>query len=44
MKTADLIEAIRQDIRNELKDEIMSELQPEIERRLYASCKIPESV
>lgn len=37
MKTADLIEAIRQDIRNELKDEIMSELQPEIERRLYAN-------
>ncbi|MEK5235428.1 helix-turn-helix domain-containing protein [Paenibacillus sp. FSL L8-0470] len=37
MTTADLIEAIRIDIKQGLREEILAELQPEIERQLYSN-------
>ncbi|WP_339316918.1 helix-turn-helix domain-containing protein [Paenibacillus sp. FSL R10-2734] len=37
MSTADLIEAIRADIREGLREEILSELQSEIQQRLYSN-------
>ncbi|MEF3313847.1 helix-turn-helix domain-containing protein [Paenibacillus sp. GYB004] len=37
MKTLDLIELIRTDIKRELREEILAELEPEIKQRLYAN-------
>lgn len=37
MKTADLIQALRADLKSGLKEEVLAELQPEIDRRLYAN-------
>lgn len=37
MTTADLIEALREDIRQGLREELLSELQPEIDRRLHGN-------
>lgn len=37
MKTVDLLESIRADIKQGLKQEILAELEPEIKRRLYSN-------